>query len=58
MQAEPAPSSETRYTLCVGDGAARLKLAEAELTLSDDGIAYELDGRSGLRPFGPIRRVH
>lgn len=51
MQAAPAPSDETRYNLCVGDGAARLKLAEAELTLSDDGIAYELDGRSGLRPF-------
>ena len=57
MQAEPAPSNETRYTLCVGDGAARLKLAEAELTLSDDGIAYELDGRSGLRRFADLRSV-
>lgn len=57
MQAEPAPSSETRYNLCVGDGAARLKLAETELTLSDDGIAYELDGRSGLRPFANLTSV-
>lgn len=54
MQPEPAPSNETRYTLCVGDGAARLKLAEAELTLNDEGIAYELDGRSGLRPFANL----
>ncbi len=57
MQAGPAPSNETRYTLCVGDGAARFKLAEAELTLSDEGIAYELDGRSGLRPFTKLAGV-
>lgn len=57
MQAEPAPSNEMRYTLCVGDGAARLKLAEAELTVSDEGIAYELDGRSGLRPFAKLTGV-
>lgn len=57
MQAAPAPSDETRYTLCVGDGAARLKLAETELTLSDEGIAYELDGRSGLRPFANLMSV-
>jgi hypothetical protein len=57
MQAAPAPSDETRYTLCVGNGAARLKLAETELTLSDEGIAYELDGRSGLRPFAKLLGV-
>ncbi|MCR4523693.1 MULTISPECIES: hypothetical protein [Bosea] len=57
MQAEPAPSTETRHTLCVGDGAARLKLAETELTLSDEGIAYELDGRSGLRSFDKLTGV-
>lgn len=57
MQVEPAPLDETRYTLCVGDGAARLKLAETELTLSDEGIAYELDGRSGLRPFAKLTSV-
>ena len=57
MQTEPAPSNETRYTLCVGDGAARLKLAETELTLADEGIAYELDGRSGLRAFAKLTGV-
>ena len=57
MQAEPAPSHETRYMLCVGNGAARLKLAEVELTLNDEGIAYELDGRSGLRPFDKLTGV-
>ncbi len=41
--AEPAP--ETRYPLCVGNGVGRFKLAEAELTLSGEGIAYELDGQ-------------
>lgn len=54
MQAAPAPADETRYTLCVGNGAAQFKLAEAELTLSDEGIAYELDGRSGLRLFAKL----
>lgn len=57
MQAAPAPSDEMRYTLCVGDGAARLKVAEAELTLTDEGIAYELDGRSGLRSFAKLTGV-
>lgn len=57
MQAAPAPSDETRYTLCVGNGAARLKLAETDLTLSEEGIAYELDGRSGLRPFAGLTGV-
>ncbi|RYE30667.1 MAG: hypothetical protein EOP23_18430 [Hyphomicrobiales bacterium] len=57
MQAEPAPSDETRYMLCVGDGAARLKLADTELTLSGEGIAYMLDGRSGLRPFANLAAV-
>nr|WP_047580943.1 hypothetical protein [Methylobacterium sp. ZNC0032] len=57
MQAEPAPSHETRYTLCVGNGVGRLKLAEVELTLGDEGIAYELDGRSGLRPFANLASV-
>ncbi|MCO5093412.1 hypothetical protein [Bosea sp. (in: a-proteobacteria)] len=55
MQAAPAPSDEMRYQLCVGDGTARLKLAETELTLSDEGIAYALDGRSGLRRFADLR---
>lgn len=57
MQAAPAPSDEMRYTLCVGDGAARLKLAETQLTLDDAGISYELDGRSGLRPFAKLTSV-
>ncbi|SDH06445.1 hypothetical protein [Bosea robiniae] len=57
MQAAPAPPDETRYNLCVGNGAARLKLAETELTLSADGISYELDGRSGLRPFANLTSV-
>lgn len=57
MQAAPDPASETRYKLCVGNGAARLKLAETDLMLSSEGIAYELDGRAGLRPFANLRTV-
>ena len=57
MQAAPAPSDETRYLLCVDNGTARFKLAETELTLGDEGIAYALDGRSGLRRFADLRGV-
>jgi hypothetical protein len=57
MQAAPAPSDETRYQLCVSNGTARFKLADTELALSDEGIAYALDGRSGLRRFTDLRGV-
>ena len=57
MQAVPDPGSETRYRLCVGSGGFRLRQAETELTLSHEGIAYELDGRSGLRRFADLRSV-
>lgn len=56
MQA-PDPASETRYKLCVGTGGVRLKHVETGLTLSDEGIAYELDGCSGLRSFADLRSV-
>ncbi len=45
------------YDLAIGDGAMRLKLAEARLTLSDEGISYALDGRDGLRPYSQLRSV-
>ena len=55
---EPAgrrPDAE--YDLAVSDGGMRLKLAEARLTLSDDGISYTLDERSGPRAFSNLRSV-
>lgn len=57
MQAAPQPVPETRYKLCVGAGAVRFKNVETELALRDDGIAYELDGRSGLRCFADLRSI-
>ncbi len=57
MQPASAPTPETTYRLCVGTASLRLKQAETELTLSDEGIAYELEGRSGLRSFADLRGV-
>lgn len=57
MQAAPGPGSATRYRLRADAGGVRFKQGETELTLSDEGIAYELDGRSGLRRFADLRGV-
>jgi hypothetical protein len=55
---EPATSSsDTHFDLAISDGGMRLKLAEARLTLSDDGISYTLDGLSGLRAYANLRSV-
>lgn len=55
---DPAePRAPAVYDLAIGDGSMRLKLAEARLTLSDEGIRYALDGREGLRPFSQLRSV-
>lgn len=55
---DPAePRAPADYDLAIGDGSMRLKLAEARLTLSDEGIRYALDGRDGLRPFSQLRSV-
>jgi hypothetical protein len=55
---EPAAdSSEAHFDLAISDGGMRLKLAEARLTLSDEGISYTLDDRSGLRAFSNLRSV-
>lgn len=55
MASEPRP--ESRYDLCIGDGRHRFAFAEATLTLSDEGISYRLDERSGLRRFDTLRSV-
>lgn len=55
---DPAePRAPADYDLAIGDGSMRLKLAEARLTLSDEGIRYALDGRDGLRPYSQLRSV-
>lgn len=57
MQPASIPESEARYRLCVSNGSVRLKQAETELTLSEEGVSYELDGRAGLRAFSDLRVV-
>lgn len=55
---EPATSSsEAHFDLAISDGGVRLKLAEARLTLSDEGISYTLDDRAGLRTYANLRSV-
>jgi hypothetical protein len=55
---DPAePRAPADYDLAIGDGSMRLKLAEARLTLSAEGISYALDGREGLRPYSQLRSV-
>lgn len=55
---EPATSSsEAHFDLAISDGGMRLKLAEARLTLSDEGISYTLDERAGLRAYANLRSV-
>jgi len=57
MEPARAPATQTSYRLCVGTGQVRVKHAESELALSDEGIAYELEGRGGLRSFTDLRGV-
>ncbi|PZN99779.1 MAG: hypothetical protein DCF30_11060 [Hyphomicrobiales bacterium] len=52
-----AQKADAHFDLAISDGGLRLKLAEARLTLSDEGISYTLDGRSGLRTFSNLRSV-
>lgn len=55
---EPAAHRpEAHFDLAVSDGGVRLKLAEARLTLSDEGISYTLDDRAGLRTYTNLRSV-
>ncbi len=55
---EPAANKpEAHFDLAISDGGMRFKLAEARLTLTDEGIDYTLDGRTGLRPFSNLRSV-
>lgn len=55
---EPAATKpEAHFDLAISDGGMRFKLAEARLTLTDEGIDYTLDARTGLRPFSNLRSV-
>jgi hypothetical protein len=57
MAAKSEPSAPLAYDLCVRGEGFRLKHAEVAVTLSDEGISYELDGRRGLRAFGDIESI-
>jgi hypothetical protein len=57
MDPQPDPPDETRYRLCVRTTNFPWKRTEVELGLSDAGIDYALDGRSGLRPYSGLTGI-
>ena len=55
---EPAANEpEAHFDLAISDGGMRFKLAEARLTLTGEGIGYELDGVSEPRSYQDLRSV-
>ncbi len=57
MASLPAPSAPLSYALCVRAGGLQLKHSEVTVTVSDEGISYELDQHHGLRPFEELDMV-
>lgn len=57
MTSNPPRAPEARFDLCINGGSFRFKQAEATLVLSDEGVSYTLDGRSGLRPYARLKRI-
>jgi len=57
MEPGSAAPDEVRYELCIGQPGRFAKRSDATLRLTDDGIDYALEGRSGLRPFAGLRAV-
>ncbi len=57
MAAASQPSAPLAYDLCVRGDGLRLRHAEVAVTVSDEGIAYEFDGREGLRSFGEFESI-
>lgn len=56
---EPVPSArdEARFDLCVRRDGSVLKRTPTTLVISDAGIDYAIDGRSGLRPYSGLRSI-
>lgn len=52
-----ASRPENRYELPIKGSGPFFRLTDAELVISDKGVSYALNGRSGLRPFAGLRHV-
>lgn len=57
MEPGPAAPDEARYDLCIGQPGRFAKRSDATLRLTDAGIDYALDGRSGLRPYAGLKAL-
>jgi hypothetical protein len=53
----PAAPDEALYDLCIGQPGRFAKRSNATLRLTDEGIDYALEGRSGLRPYSGLKAV-
>ncbi len=57
MESDGGAGGVRNYTLAVIGRGFRLTHPDTRLALSDDGISYEFEGRSGLRSFAQLRSV-
>ena len=57
MTTAPEHTAPRAYDLCVRSEGFRLKHAEVTVTVSDEGIAYDLDGDGGLRSFEEFESI-
>lgn len=57
MELGSAAPDEAHYDLCIGKPGWFAKRSDATLRLTDEGIDYALDGRSGLRPYAGLNAV-
>lgn len=57
MEPVPPPRDEARFDLCIGRAGRFAKRTESTLVLTEDGIDYQLDGRSGLRPYAGLKLI-
>lgn len=57
MESVPSAREEARFDLCVRRRGSIFKRTLTTLVVSDEGIGYTLDGRSGLRPYAGLRSI-
>lgn len=57
MEPVPPARDQARFDLCVRRDGSILKRTPTTLVLSDAGIDYAIDGRSGLRPYSGLRSI-
>jgi hypothetical protein len=57
MDPMPPARDEARFDLCIGRAGRFAKRTETTLVLTDEGIDYRLDSRSGLRPYAGLKVI-